>query len=95
MFIQEFDSQVKRNCSFCGVRRADAIWMSFDGELFCCHECALGILPQFAADALVGAMDAMQLESLSGDNTAMTKERELLSRFIAAFEVAVQRRQSP
>ena len=52
MLIQEDTESKNCNCSFCGTRRANAIWMGFSGKIYCCDYCASSQLPQFMADAM-------------------------------------------
>lgn len=89
MLIEEAKPGAKENCSFCGTRRAHALWMASIGEISCCEYCAKDSLPQLIADALVAGQAENSRAVLSS-----TDEKAIVQQLKSAYANAHSRKQS-
>ncbi len=93
MLIHERDQETdkEKNCSFCGERKASALWMGAI-DIFCCSHCASELLPQLMADAIVGGTSINDLKKSTGATVGITKEERILKRFHSSFGSALIRK---
>ncbi|WP_159956341.1 hypothetical protein [Pseudomonas sp. R76] len=80
-----------QKCSFCSEQKATALWMG-DIDVFVCSICAVELLPQLMADAIVGAINIQNLQNLMQASHSIQKERLILERFHKAFSSALIRK---
>jgi len=75
-------------CSFCGEDRATGVWIG-DKTIFCCKHCAMQLLPQLMADAIVGGISEAEIKDKKKLPAEIKQEDTILRRFHAAFSTAL------
>ncbi|MGH8601255.1 MAG: hypothetical protein ACREXR_00275 [Gammaproteobacteria bacterium] len=78
-------------CSFCSDRKADALWMG-KIDIFACSLCAVEILPQLMADAIVGGTSVDHIRTSKATPHEIQKESRILERYHSAFSGALIRK---
>ncbi|EIO4097950.1 hypothetical protein HYO33_23565 [Vibrio parahaemolyticus] len=93
MMYQEFESAGCEHdkCSFCGERKPNGIWMGND-SVFCCKPCAIEVLPQLLADAVLDGTHINTIKNGQQPPVSITQENSILKNYHAAFNKALIRK---
>lgn len=78
-------------CSFCDDHKASALWMG-KIDIFVCKLCAVELLPQLIADAIVGSISISQLKQSKKTSHEIKNAGRIMERFEGAFSGALIRK---
>ena len=91
-YKEKYEDNETKECTFCERQVATAIWMTGDINIYCCKLCAVEILPQFMADAVVGGTPENEIKNIIGPTKKITSEEGILKRFYSSFTSALIRK---
>lgn len=89
--IERSPEDCNQKCSFCSEQKAAALWMG-DIDIFVCSICAVELLPQLMADAIVGGTTIKTLQTSKETPHSIKREGRIMERFHSAFSGALIRK---